>query len=61
MMSWLHLEGLNHAVHEAECPVHGSGKPLAVEQLRESQALSERLIGILAPAEKSRARLVVAA
>ena len=55
------FEGIDNAVRKAECAVRGSSKPLAGERLRELQALSERLIGILAPAEKSRPRLVVAA
>jgi hypothetical protein len=48
-------------VREAEFAVRGGSKPLAVERLRELQALSERLIRILAPGEKSRPRLVGAA
>ena len=54
------LEGITNAVREAEFAVRAGSKPLAVERLRELQALSERLIGILAPAEKSRPRLVSA-
>ncbi len=55
------LKGMDNVVREAECAALGGGKPLAVERLRELQALSERLICILAPAEKSRPHLVVAA
>ena len=54
------FEGIDNAVREAECAARAGSKPLAVERLRELQALSERLIGILAPAEKRRPRLVVA-
>ena len=55
------FEGIDHAVREAEFAARGGNKQTAVQQLRELQAFSERLIGILAPAEKSRPRLVVAA
>ena len=54
------FEGIN-AVREAELAARGGSKPQAVERLRELQALSERLIGLLAPAEKSPPRLVAAA
>ena len=52
------FERIDHAVREAEFAARGGSKPLAVERLRELQALSERLIGILAPAEKARPRLI---
>ena len=52
------FEGIDRAVRDAEFAARGGSKPLAVERLRELQALSERLIGILAPAEKARPRLV---
>ena len=55
------FEGIDDAVREAELAARGGSKPLAVERLRELQALSERLIKLLAPEEKSRPRLVVAA
>ena len=55
------FEGIDDAVREAELAARGGSKPLTVERLRELQALSERVIGLLAPAEKSRPRLVVAA
>ena len=55
------FEGIDNAVREAEFAVRGGSKQTAVDRLRELQALSERLIGILAPTEKSRPRLVVAA
>lgn len=55
------FEGIDNAVREAEFAVRGGSKQTAVERLRELQAVSERLIGILAPAEKSRRRLVLAA
>ena len=55
------FEGIDHALREAELAARGGSKPVAVERLRELQALSERLIGLLAPTEKSRPRLVVAA
>ena len=55
------FEGIDNAVREAESAVRGGSRQTAVERLRELQAFSERLVGILAPAEKSRPRLVVAA
>jgi hypothetical protein len=55
------FERIDDSVREAELAARGGSKPLAVERLRELQALSERLICILAPAEKSRPRLVAAA
>jgi hypothetical protein len=48
-------------MHEAKFAARGDSKPLAVERLCELQALSERLFGILAPAQKSGPRMVVAA
>ena len=54
------FEGIDNAVREAEFAVRSGSKPMAVQRLRELQAFSERLIGILAPPEKSRPRLVVA-
>jgi hypothetical protein len=53
------FEGIDQAVREAEIAARGSSKPIAVQRLRELQAFSERLIGILAPAERSKPRLVV--
>ena len=55
------FEGIDNAVREAQLAARGGSKPQAVERLRELQALSERLIGLLAPAEKSPPRLVAAA
>jgi len=55
------FEGIDNAVRKAELATRNGSKPLAVERLRELQALSEGLIGILATAEKSRPRLGVAA
>jgi hypothetical protein len=55
------FEGIDNAVREAELATRGGSKPMAVQRLRELQALAERLIGILAPAERSRPRLIVAA
>jgi len=55
------FERIDNFMREAEFAARGGSKSLAVERLRELQALSERLIGILAPAQKSRSRLVVAA
>ena len=55
------FEGIDNAVREAEFAVGSGSKPMAVQRLRELQVLSERLIGILAPAAKSGPRLVVAA
>ena len=55
------FERIDHSMREAEFAARGGGKPLAVERLRELQALSERLIGILALAKKSGPRLAVAA
>ncbi len=55
------FEGIDNAVREAEFAVRSGSKPMAAQRLRELQAFSERLIGILAPAEKSRPRLVVTA
>jgi hypothetical protein len=50
------LEGIDNAVREAESAVRGGSKPLAVERLRELQALSERLIQIL-PLQRKAARV----
>jgi hypothetical protein len=55
------FEGIDNAVRKAELAARNGSKPLAVERLRELQALSARLISILAPAEKSLPRSVVAA
>ena len=52
------FERIDRAVRGAAFAARDGSKPLAVERLRELQALSERLIGILAPAEKARPHLV---
>ena len=60
MVSFI-FERINHSVREANFAARGGSTPLAVERLREMQALSERLVAILAPKEMHRPRLVVAA
>ena len=47
------FEGIDNAVREAEFAVRGGSKQTAVDRLRELQAFSERLIGILAPRRRA--------
>ena len=55
------FEVIGNAVDEAEtCAKHGE-KSEAVHKLRELQALCEKAVGILAPEQKGRPRLVAAA